>query len=99
VIAALQETGQGKPADPFDRPAAASSGPLATTDNSAPAQKNTPTAKSSCYRVIATIRLSNGRRTTSEVVISLGDKIQPYHILSWQDDVERRDDMQRRKGA
>lgn len=100
VIAALQETGQGKPADDsFGQPTAPSNDPLAATDNSAAAQKNTPTAKSSCYRVRATIHFSNGRRTASEVVISLGGKVEPYHVLSWQDDVERRDDVQRRRGA
>jgi general secretion pathway protein K len=100
VIAALKETGQGKPDDdPFGQPTAPSNDPLAATGSSAAPQQNTPTAKSSCYRVRATIRFSNGRRAASEVVISLGNKVEPYHVLSWQDDIERRDDMPRRRGA
>jgi len=45
------------------------------------------TAKSACYRIEATIIFRDGRRTTSEVVIALGDDAEPYHVLSWQDDV------------
>jgi general secretion pathway protein K len=45
------------------------------------------TAKSSCYRIEATISYRDGRKTTSEVVIALGDNAEPYRVLSWQDDV------------
>ncbi|HUN95528.1 MAG TPA: type II secretion system minor pseudopilin GspK [Bradyrhizobium sp.] len=99
VIAALKETEQDKTADPFGQPPAPSNDPLAAADLSAAPQKNTPTAKSPCYRVRAVVDFSNGRRTASEVVIALGDKVEPYHVLSWQDDVGLRGDMQRRKGA
>jgi general secretion pathway protein K len=98
VIAALKDSGQNKD-DPFGQSTASSNDPLAATDTSAPAQQNTPAAKSACYRVRAIINFSNGRRTVSEVVIALGDKVEPYRVLSWQDSVELRDDMQRRRGA
>ena len=48
-------------------------------------------AKSLCYRIDTTISFRNGRRTRSEVVIAMGDKGEPYHVLSWQDDLELRD--------
>ncbi|WP_455153223.1 general secretion pathway protein GspK [Bradyrhizobium cenepequi] len=48
------------------------------------------TAKSPCYRVETTIRFRNGRRATSEVVIAMGDKVEPYRVLSWQDDIAPR---------
>ena len=38
-------------------------------------------AKSPCYRVETTIGFANGRRATSEVVIVLGDKAEPYRVL------------------
>jgi general secretion pathway protein K len=54
------------------------------------AQSAASTAKSSCYRIETAIRFRNGRRTASEVVIALGDKVEPYRVLSWHDDVEQR---------
>ena len=45
-------------------------------------------AKSTCYRIDTTISFGNGHRASSEVVIALGDKAEPYRVLSWQDDVE-----------
>jgi general secretion pathway protein K len=99
VVAALKDTGQDKSADPFGQPTAPSNDPLATADPSDAAQKNAPTAKSPCYRVRAVIHFSNGRRTASEVVIALGDKVEPYHVLSWQDDVDLHGGMQRRGGV
>jgi general secretion pathway protein K len=57
------------------------------------------TAKSTCYRVEATISFRNGRRTRSEVVIAMGDKVEPYRVLSWQDDVELRDAAPQRRGS
>ena len=47
--------------------------------------------KSLCYRVESVIRFAGGRRSISEVVIVLGDKREPYRVLSWQDDVGPRD--------
>jgi len=58
---------------------------------------NLPDAKA--FRVLTTLRFSNGRRTSSEAVIALGsgqgkdandakDDKEPYSILSWQDQVE-----------
>jgi general secretion pathway protein K len=83
VIAALP----GKPSDnPGGEPAAPSSD--ASGDASAPAADGAMKAKSSSYRIEATINFSNGRRTASEVAIALGDKAEPYRVLSWQDDVE-----------
>lgn len=99
VIASLKDAGQDKTADPFGQPTAPSNDPLATADPSDAAQKNTSRAKSPCYRVRAVIRFSNGRRTASEVVIALGDKVEPYHVLSWQDDVGLRGEMQGSRGA
>ena len=99
VIAALKDTGQDNAADPFGQPTATPNDPLATADPSATAQKNTPTAKSPCYRVRAVINFSNGRRTASEVVIALGNKVEPYRVLSWQDDIGLRDGIQKRRGA
>jgi general secretion pathway protein K len=46
--------------------------------------------KSRCFRIETTVQFSSGRRTSSEVVIALGDKVEPYRIVSWQDDVEPR---------
>ncbi len=57
------------------------------------------TAKSGCYRVEATISFRNGRRTRSEVVIAMGDKVEPYRVLSWQDDVELRDAAPQRRDS
>jgi general secretion pathway protein K len=101
VIAALKDSGQNN-ADSLGQSTGSSNGPLAATaatDTSTPAQPNTPASKSPCYRVRAIINFSNGRRTASQVVIALGDKVEPYRVLSWQDGVELRDDMQRRRGA
>ena len=62
-----------------------------TSESQAPAPQNAaPMAQSPCYRIAITIRFRNGRRTTSEAVIALGDKVEPYRVLSWQDDVELR---------
>ncbi|MBV8925054.1 MAG: general secretion pathway protein GspK [Bradyrhizobium sp.] len=64
---------------------------LADADPSAPPKSNAPAAKSPCYRVQAAINFADGRRSTSEVVIVLGDKSEPFRVMSWQDDVEPRD--------
>lgn len=63
-------------------------GSLAT--QASPPQGAAPPPQSTCYRIAITIRFRNSRRTTSEAVIALGDKVEPYRVLSWQDDVELR---------
>jgi general secretion pathway protein K len=83
VIAALPGKASNNPGS---GPAASSSD--ASGDASAPATDGAMKAKSSSYRIEATIKFSNGRRTASEVAIALGDKAEPYRVLSWQDDVE-----------
>ena len=82
VVAAFDRSSGAK--DPF----AAADGSLASADPSVPPKSQTPTAKSPCYRVDTTIRFANGRSTASEVVIVLGDEVEPHRVLSWQDDVE-----------
>jgi general secretion pathway protein K len=97
VLAALPKKGSDK--DPFGGPPATANGaPASAADGSAPATGDT-TTKSVCYRIEATISFGNGRRTASEVVIALGDKVEPYRVLSWQDDVEPRGGAQQRKGT
>jgi general secretion pathway protein K len=98
VVAALRRTKQDSAADPFGQPTAPSNDQLAPADASAPAKNDGPTAKSSCYRIRAIINFSNGRRTASEVVIALGDKVEPYRVLSWQDDIDLGGRIQRRRG-
>jgi general secretion pathway protein K len=57
-----------------------------------PAQANAALSKSKSFRVLTTLRFDNGRRTSSEAVIALGEEKDkdkdPYQVLSWQDDVE-----------
>jgi general secretion pathway protein K len=91
VLAALPKTSD-KPKDTFGAPSAQPN----AADNPA---SDATTAKSLCYRVESTINFSNGRSTRSEVVIALGDKTEPYHVLSWQDDIEPRRGLQKPKGA
>ncbi|MBU6463124.1 MAG: general secretion pathway protein GspK [Bradyrhizobium sp.] len=79
VIAALPGHDQPKSASANDTPA--------SLDHSAPAAADVTTAKSTCYRVEAAISFRGGNRTASDVVIALGDKKEPYRVLSWQDDV------------
>jgi general secretion pathway protein K len=74
---------------------ALSDGPGSSIDRAANGGAPVPasdaaTAKSLCYRIETTISFNSGRRTSSEVVIALGDKVEPYRVLSWQDDVEPR---------
>ena len=70
----------------------------ASTAPDAPAAANggATAPKSPCYRIATAISFGNGRRTGSEVVIALGDKVEPYRVLSWQDDVELGGERQRR---
>lgn len=46
-------------------------------------------AKSQAYRVDVALRFPDGRETASEVVIDLKGKDDPYHVLSWQNDMPR----------
>ena len=81
VIAALPKKDSDQSKAPL------SGGPPAAADASAPAPNDSTVAKSTCYRVEAVINFKDGRRAASEVVIALGDKVEPYRVLSWQDDV------------
>jgi general secretion pathway protein K len=65
--------------------------PGASANSQAPGTSDAAKVKSQCYRIEATIRFRNGRRTASEAVIALGDNVEPYHVVSWQDDVAVRD--------
>jgi general secretion pathway protein K len=69
-----------RPALPNDTPASADTPGVAKASAAAP--------KSASYRVETTINFNDGRRTSSEVVMALGDKEDPYRVLFWQDDVE-----------
>jgi general secretion pathway protein K len=91
VLAALPDKGSDQPK------AGLSTDMSAATDASAPAATDATTAKSPCYRIEATVNFNDGRRAASEVVIALGDKIEPYRVLSWQDDVAPRSVVQRRR--
>jgi general secretion pathway protein K len=53
-----------------------------------PAGASAPLPKSKSFRVMTTLKFDNGRQTSSEGVIALGDDKDPYRVLSWQDDVE-----------
>ena len=86
VVAAFDRNSGVK--DPFGDRLAAADGSLASADPSVPPKSEASAAKSPCYRVDTTIRFANGRRTASEVVIVLGDEVEPHRVLSWQDDVE-----------
>jgi general secretion pathway protein K len=96
VIAALPGKASDKPGDALGAQSTLPNDPLATANTPA-AQGDPTTAKSTCYRIEVTIRFSNGRRTASEVVIALGDKVEPYRVLSWQDDLETRNGGARKR--
>ena len=81
VLAALPK--KDKSADLFGGSAALPGNPPANS----PAA-DLAAAKSTCYRIDTTISFGNGHRASSEVVIAIGDKAEPYRVLSWQDDVE-----------
>jgi general secretion pathway protein K len=83
VIAALPKANSDQSKDIL------SGGPpaAAAADASAPPPNDPTVAKSTCYRVEAVINFKDGRRAASDVVIALGDKVEPYRVLSWQDDV------------
>ena len=55
-----------------------------------PAKAGATLPEAKAFRVVAAIRFDNGRRASTEAVISLGqdkDK-EPYTVLSWQDQAE-----------
>ena len=85
-----------KPGDASGVQSTPSNAPLATA-NTSTAPSDPTTVKSTCYRIEATIRFSSGRRAASEVVIALGDKVEPYRVLSWQDDLETHDGGARKR--
>ena len=80
----------GKDQDSFGSPAASPNGAPAAGSQAPNLQTTASTAQSPCYRIAISIRFRNGHRTTSEAVIALGDKVEPYRVLSWQNDVEPR---------
>jgi general secretion pathway protein K len=96
VIAALPKASD-KPGDMLGAQSTPSNDPLGTADTHAPAPNDPTTTKSTCYRIEAAIRFNNGRRAASEVVIALGDKVEPYRVLSWQDDLEPRSSGARKR--
>jgi general secretion pathway protein K len=106
VIAALPGTTPANPNDVLSGPPPSSNAGsntglntgLANTNQPAPAPGSVTTAKSSSYRIETTINFNDGRRTASEVVIALGDKEDPYRVLSWQDDLEPRVVLRKRTG-
>jgi general secretion pathway protein K len=52
-----------------------------------PAKAAASVQQSKSYRVSTAIRFADNRQTTVEAVIALGGEKEPYHVLSWQDDV------------
>jgi general secretion pathway protein K len=68
----------------------AAADPFASPNTATPPASDPATAKSPCYRIEATIKFRNGRRNVSEAVIALGDKTEPYRVMSWQDEVPPR---------
>ena len=96
VLAALPEKPSDQPKDALGAPPAQPNDAAGANDKPA---GDATTAKSTCYRIEATISFRNGRRTRSEVVIAMGDKVEPYRVLSWQDDVEFRDGIRQRRGS
>jgi general secretion pathway protein K len=75
---ALKEFLSQRPALPRDQSAIAAA--------LGPAQASAAIPKSTSFRVLTTVKFDNGRRTSSDVVIALGEGKDPYRVLSWQDD-------------
>ncbi|WFU33910.1 type II secretion system protein GspK [Bradyrhizobium brasilense] len=95
-VALAVDKALGKDQDGFGARPASPNGIAAGTQ--APSQQSAAsTAQSPCYRIAISIRFRNGHRTTSEAVIALGDKVEPYRVLSWQNDVEPRNPVLLRK--
>jgi general secretion pathway protein K len=70
--------------------------PAAIATALGPAQASATIEKSDFFRIRTTIRLENGRQTSSEVVIDLGGEQDPYRVLSWRDAVETTTDRARK---
>ncbi|WOH82538.1 type II secretion system protein GspK [Bradyrhizobium sp. BEA-2-5] len=95
-VALAVDKASGKDQDGFGARPASPNGIAAATQ--APNQQSAAsTAQSPCYRIAISVRFRNGHRTTSEAVIALGDKVEPYRVLSWQNDVEPRNPVLLRK--
>jgi general secretion pathway protein K len=86
VVAALPKA--DKSSEPF--------GDRAAPSNKASTAGQTA-VKSNCFRIDTTISFGGGRHISSEVVIALGDKSEPYHVLSWQDEIEPRQQVRPRR--
>jgi len=99
VVAALPKTDKDKSADIFGDRTTPSNNPLAGDGAAARPAGDQATVKSTCYRIDTTISFGNGRRVSSEVVIALGDKSEPYRVLSWQDEVEPRQQARPRRSS
>ncbi|GEC55309.1 general secretion pathway protein K [Bradyrhizobium japonicum] len=95
-VALAVDKASGKDQDGFGARPASPNGIAAGTQASSQ-QSAASTAQSPCYRIAISIRFRNGHRTTSEAVIALGDKVEPYRVLSWQNDVEPRNPVLLRK--
>ena len=89
-VALAVDKASGKQQDSFGSPAPLPNGAPAAGSQAPSPQTAASTAQSPCYRIAISIRFRNGHRTTSEAVIALGDKVEPYRVLSWQNDVEPR---------
>ncbi|QOZ36837.1 general secretion pathway protein GspK [Bradyrhizobium sp. CCBAU 53421] len=98
-VALAVDKASGKQQDGFGSPAPPPNGGTAAGSQAPNPQAAASTAQSPCYRIAISIRFRNGHRTTSEAVIALGDKVEPYRVLSWQNDAEPRTMvLPRRKG-
>ncbi|UGA43936.1 general secretion pathway protein GspK [Bradyrhizobium quebecense] len=98
-VALAVDKASGKQQDSFGAPAPSPNGGLSAGSQAPNPQSAASTAQSPCYRIAISIRFRNGHRTTSEAVIALGDKVEPYRVLSWQNDVEPRSTvLPRRRG-
>ncbi len=96
VLAAFPDTANKPQNAQNNAPPAAD--PAASANSQAPGTSDAAKVKSQCYRIETTIKFRNGRRIASEAVIALGDNVEPYHVVSWQDDVAPRDSVPKRRG-
>lgn len=86
VVAAYAKNA-GTASEPFGAQIGAPGSSLAPAGPSAP-KADMSAVKSPCYRIHTTIGFANGSYSASEVVIALGDKSEPYHVLAWQGGVD-----------
>jgi general secretion pathway protein K len=96
VRAALLDAGGNQSRDPFGPAAGATNDTLANPSATSQVKSSSSAAKSPCYRIDTSISFKDGHRSNSEIVIALGDKAEPYRVLSWQDDVPLRRNSSRR---